>query len=116
MQIDFQCVKCEESFSLEVSDLSNDAALVRCPGCGARASEEQIEPVVTALEELFAAVAALRRKFTSVVEINSEDLPPPFDEQPLPLKKAALLDEEESEDDDEEEEEDASGEEHEREL
>jgi hypothetical protein len=105
MQIDFQCVKCEESFSLDFSDVSNDAALLRCPGCGARALDEQVELVVTSLEELFGAIAALRRKFTAVVEINSEDLPPPYDEAPIIAKKAALLDEDDSEDGSEEEEE-----------
>jgi uncharacterized Zn finger protein len=104
MQIDFQCQKCEESFSLELSDLSNDSALLRCPGCGTRASDEQVENVVAALEELFAAVAPLRRKFTSVVEVNSEELPPPYDEQPVLGRKAALLDEDDSEDGGEEDE------------
>ncbi len=103
MQLDFQCVKCEESFSLDFSDISNDSALLRCPGCGARAPDEQIELIVSSLEELFGAIAALRRKFTAVVEINSEDLPPPYDEAPLIAKKAALLDEDDSEDSDEEE-------------
>ena len=105
MQIDFQCVKCEESFSLDYSDLSNDAELLRCPSCGARAPSEQVEAMVTGLEELCATIAPLRRKFTAVVEVNSEDLPPPYDEAPSNARKAALLDEEESEDDEEEEEE-----------
>jgi hypothetical protein len=102
MQIDFQCVKCEESFSLDYSDLSNDAELLRCPSCGARAPSEQVESVIEGLEELCAAIAPLRRKFTAVVEINSEDMPPPFDESPAVARKAALLDEEDSEDEDEE--------------
>jgi hypothetical protein len=116
MQIDFQCMKCEESFSLDLSNLSNDPALLRCPGCGTRASDDQVEAVVSALEELFAAVAPLRRKFTSVVEVNSEDLPPPYDEQPVLGKAPALLDEEDSEDGSEEEELEEDSEEQEREL
>jgi hypothetical protein len=115
MQLDFQCVKCEESFSLDFSDISNDSALLRCPGCGARSTDEQVEQIVTGLEELCASIAALRRKFTVVVEINSEDLPPPYDEAPVLAKKAALLDEEDSEDESEEEEEEEGDEEVERE-
>src|SRR5438132_8586710 len=118
MQIDFQCQssKCEESFSLDVSELSNDASLLRCPGCGTRASDEQVETMISALEELFGSIAAIRRKFTAVVEVNSEELPPPYDEVPTESRKAALLDEEDSEDGEEEEEVEEEGEEREREL
>src|SRR2546430_7784474 len=97
MQLEFQCQKCEESFSMDVSDIQSDP-VVRCPGCGTRAPDEQVEAVVSGLEELFAALAPLRRKFTASVEVNSEDMPPPYDEAPAVSRKAALLDEEDSED------------------
>ena len=61
--------------------------------------------MVAALEEMFAALAPLRRKFTTAVEVNSEDMPPPYDEMPVVAAKAALLDEEDSEDEDVEDEE-----------
>ena len=72
MQLEFQCQKCEESFSMDVSDIQGDPVL-RCPGCGTRAPDEQVEAIVSGLEELFAALAPLRRKFTASVEVNSED-------------------------------------------
>ena len=100
MQLEFQCQKCEESFSLDIGDVQSDPVL-RCPGCGTRAPDEQVESVVGALEELFAALAPLRRKFSTNVEVNSEDMPPPYDEAPTVTRKAALLDEEDSEDEDE---------------
>lgn len=102
MQLEFQCQKCEESFALDFSDLSTEPEL-RCPGCGAHAPGELAENLVAALEEVFAALSPLRRKFTISVEVDSEDLPPPFDEAPQVARKAPLLDEEESEDEDEEE-------------
>ncbi|GAC1339623.1 MAG: hypothetical protein NVSMB23_08850 [Myxococcales bacterium] len=102
MQLEFQCKKCDDSFSLDHSDLSTEPDL-RCPGCGARAAEEQVENLLSALEEVFAAMAPLRRKFASTVEISSEDLPPPYDEPPTVERKAPLLDEEETEELDEEE-------------
>lgn len=105
MQLEFQCVKCEESFHLEVADLTTDPSMLRCPGCGARASDESVELVIGALEELFAALAPLRRKFTTSVEVDSEDLPPPYDEVPIAAKSPALLDEEDEEEDLDEEEE-----------
>src|ERR1700704_1481715 len=105
MQLEFQCQKCEESFSMDVSDIQSDP-VVRCPGCGTRAPDEQVEAVVSGLEELFAALAPLRRKFTTSIEVNSEDMPPPYDEAPaVSVKAAALLDEEDSEDEDSEEDE-----------
>ena len=100
MQSEFQCQKCEESFAVDVSDLSSDPTL-RCPSCGAHAPGEQVEALVGALEDLFAAITPLRRKFTMSVEIDSEELPPQYDEAPAVARKAALLDEEESEDEDE---------------
>ena len=106
MQLEFQCQKCEESFSLDLGDVQTDPVL-RCPGCGTRAPDEQVEALVAGLEELFAAMAPLRRKFTMSVEINSEEMPPPYDEAPAVARKAALLDEEESEDEEEEDEEEA---------
>ena len=44
------------------------------------------------------ALAALRKKFTASASLDSEDLPPPYDEAPDVARKAPLLDEEESED------------------
>ena len=109
MQLEFQCQKCEESFSLDVADVQSDPVL-RCPGCGIRAADEQVEAVVSGLEELFAALAPLRRKFSTSVDVNSEDMPPPYDEAPTVSPKAALLDEEDSEDEegDEDEEEEVA--------
>ena len=97
MRLELQCQKCEECFSLETSDLNADPE-VRCPGCGAHAPDDQIETLLGALEEVFAALSPLRRKFTCAVEINSEDLPPPYDVAPSVWRRPPLLDEEESED------------------
>src|SRR5205807_4786341 len=78
MQLDLQCQKCEESFSADVSDLSSDPIL-RCPSCGAHAPGEQVEALVGAMEDLFAVLTPVRRKFTVSVEVTSEELPPPYD-------------------------------------
>ena len=81
MQLDLNCQKCEESFSLELTELQAEPE-IRCPGCNARAATGQIETLIEALDDLFAAVAPLRRKFQMTLEIDSEDLPPPYDEEP----------------------------------
>jgi DNA-directed RNA polymerase subunit RPC12/RpoP len=108
MQLEFQCQKCEEAFSADLSDLSNDPT-VRCPSCGAHAAADQIESLVGALEELFGAISPLRRKFTLALDVNSEEMPPPYDEAPTVARKEALLDEEESEDDEEVDEDEEEG-------
>ena len=106
MQLELQCQKCDESFDVDPGDLAADPEL-RCPGCGAKATLDQAEALSSALEELFAAVAALRRKFTITGELDSEDLPAPHDGGgPVIRKKPAAADEdEESEDDAEDEDE-----------
>jgi DNA-directed RNA polymerase subunit RPC12/RpoP len=100
MQLEFQCRKCDDSFELEASDLIAEPE-VKCPGCGVKATVDQSEALADALEELFASVAALRRKFTIGGELDSEDLPAPYDEEqraPSGRKAAALEEEEEEED------------------
>jgi DNA-directed RNA polymerase subunit RPC12/RpoP len=107
MQLELQCKKCEESFDVDAADIAVEPE-IRCPGCGAKATVEQAESLGGALEDLFAAVAALRRKFTVTGELDSDDLPAPYDEEGtagVRRAKAPLLDEEEEDDDDQEEEE-----------
>lgn len=108
MQLEVKCRKCDESFAVDYVELSSAPELA-CPGCNARATEEQVEALTSALEELFAAVAALRKKFAIEGELDGDDLPPPFDELVgVRRAKAAALedDEDEDEEDEDEEEED----------
>jgi len=106
MQLELQCQKCEESFSLELTELQTEPE-IRCPGCSARAATGQVETLIEALDDLFAAVAPLRRKFQLTVEIDSEDLPPPYDEDPASAAKTPIVDADEDEDEDEDADEDA---------
>lgn len=99
MQLELQCQKCDEQFDVDPGDLAADPEL-KCPGCGAKATLDQAEALSGALEELFAAVAALRRKFTITGELDSEDLPSPHDGGTPTLKKRASAD---GDEDDEEE-------------
>jgi|GEM_PF-1189415 len=111
MQLELQCQKCEETFSLEITELQTEPE-IRCPGCSAKAATGQVETLIEALDDLFAAIAPLRRKFQVTVEIDSEDLPPPYDEEPgAAAAKTPIVDaEEEDEDDDDEEEEEEDAE------
>lgn len=94
MTIDFICQQCDGSFELDFSELLEGDALV-CPNCGQASSEKTAEEFATALDELFARLAKLRSRFLVSLAIESDELPPPYDE-----------DSDEEEDDDEEEDED----------
>jgi hypothetical protein len=106
MQLELQCQKCDETFEVDPADLSNDPEL-RCTGCGAKATTDQAEALASALEDLFAAVAALRRKFAITGELDSEELPGDEDEEDeAPRRKVARSEGEDEEDEEDEEEDD----------
>jgi hypothetical protein len=99
MTLDLTCQACDTSFELEIADLLDEPRL-QCPGCDARVPRATAEALSGALEELFAQVARLRPKFQLIAEVESEDLPPPYDRE-----RAALAgDDEDTEEEDEEEE------------
>jgi hypothetical protein len=99
MTLDFTCQACDATFDVELSDLA-DEPLVQCPSCEARAPRGAVEGVTGALDDLFAQLAALRRKFTVVFEVASDDLPPVYERQAQ--RPAAAAEEEEEEEDAEE--------------
>jgi hypothetical protein len=99
MTFDLTCQACDASFEADLADLLEDPKL-ECPHCEARAPKAAVEGVTTALDELFAQLAVLRRKFTVVVEIESDDLPPPHDRDGR--RAAAAEDDEDAEDEGEE--------------
>jgi DNA-directed RNA polymerase subunit RPC12/RpoP len=90
MMIDFTCQKCEASFELDAQDLIDGTEKLACPHCDAKASTNLVEDFVAALSEMRAQVAALSKKFTVNMAVESEDLEDELDE-----------DEEDDEDEDE---------------
>jgi hypothetical protein len=99
MTLDLTCQACDTSFELEIADLLDEPRL-QCPGCDARVPRATAEALSGALEELFAQVARLRPKFQLIAEVESEDLPPPYDRE----RAAQADDDEDTEEEDEEEE------------
>ena len=92
MTIDFTCQKCEASFELDTQDLIDGTEKLVCPHCDAKAPTNLVEDFVAALGEMRAQVAALSKKFSVNMAVETEDLEDELDE-----------DDEESEDEDEEE-------------
>lgn len=96
MTIELTCQECDAAFELDFGDLMEGEPVV-CPECGQRAPANVTEELANALDDLLARVADLRSRFLLSLSIESDDLPPPYDEE---------LDEEDEEDEDDDEDED----------
>ena len=90
MSIDFTCQKCEASFELDAQDLIDGTEKMACPHCDAKAPTNLVEDFVAALSEMRAQVAALSKKFSVNMAVETEDLEDELDEE----------DDEESDDED----------------
>ena len=103
MTITLVCQSCDDSFEVDYAHLAEGTKGLKCPGCGKKLSSAETEEFVTALDEVLAQVAALRKRFAISLEIDAEDLPAPYDTD---LKRAARSaggdDEDEEAEDDEE--------------
>jgi DNA-directed RNA polymerase subunit RPC12/RpoP len=86
MTLDFTCQACDATFELELSEIIEDPTGVQCPSCEARAPRAAVEGVSSALDDLFAQLALLRRRFAIEMEIDSEDLPASYEQETLRSK------------------------------
>lgn len=100
MTLDLTCQACDTSFELDVAELLDDPR-VQCPSCDARAPLPVSEGFTNALDDLLGQVARLRSKFQLVFEVESDDLPPPYDRD---RARAAVDDSDEPEEEDVDEE------------
>ena len=100
MTLDLTCQACDTTFELDVAELL-DEPRIQCPSCDARAPAALAEGVSNALDDLLGQVARLRSKFQTVLEIDGDDLPPPYDREGV--RAASEEDDEDEEDDDEDE-------------
>ncbi len=89
--IDFTCQKCEGNFELDSQDLIDGSEKLGCPHCENKLTKSANEDFAAALGELAAQLAAISKKFSAALELDSEDL------------GSTDLDEDEDDDDDEEE-------------
>jgi hypothetical protein len=74
MTIDFTCQKCEGSFELDAQDLIEGTEKLVCPHCDAKAPANLVEDFTTALTEMRTQVAALAKKFSVAMAVETEDL------------------------------------------
>ncbi len=94
MTIDVTCQACDNSFEIDVAELL-DEPRIQCPSCDARAPMPMSEGLSNALDDLLGQVARLRSKFELVFEVESDDLPAPYDRD----RPRAADDEDDDEDD-----------------
>src|SRR5262245_4042492 len=94
MTIDFNCQKCEGSFELEANDLIDGSEKLECPHCGQKATASVVDDFVSALSEVRTQIAAMSKKFTVSLSIESEELEDEEEDE-----KEEDEDEEESDDD-----------------
>jgi len=99
MTIDFTCQKCEASFELDAQDLIDGTEKLACPHCDTKAPTNLVEDFVAALSEMRAQVAALSKKFSINMAVETEDLEDELDED----EDDESDDEDEDEGDDEDE-------------
>ena len=98
MTIDLNCQQCDASFEEEISSVL-EGEPIACPNCGQKAPRKAVEELGNALDELFAKVAELRPKFQLALTVESDDLPPPYDEEEVAEEEDEDEDEDVDEDD-----------------
>jgi hypothetical protein len=95
MTLDLTCQACDASFELDVAELLEEPRL-QCPGCDARAPLSVAEGLAGALEDLLGQVERLGSRFSLVLQVDSDDLPPQFE------RRSAAPDDEDEEEEQEE--------------
>ncbi len=102
MTLDLTCQACDSSFELDVAELL-DEPRIQCPSCDARAPLTATEGLSDAVDALLTQVARLRSRFGLVFEVDSDDLPPPYE---AGAERRAAAEEDDDEDEDTETDED----------
>jgi len=116
MTIDFTCQKCEGSFEIEARDLIDGSEKLVCPHCEAKTPANMVEDFTSALAELLTQVAALSKKFSVTMAVETEDVEEEEedDEEEGEEGEDELEDEDEDEEGDDDEDEDVEDEDQER--
>ena len=73
--IDFTCQKCEGIFDLDAADLIDGTEKLACPHCDNKLTKTANEDFSAALAELNAQLAAIAKKFSVALEVETADLP-----------------------------------------
>jgi hypothetical protein len=109
--IDFTCQKCEGNFELDSQDLVDGTEKLECPHCENKLTKSANEDFSASLGELQTQLAAIAKKFTASIELDSEELGSievdDDDDEAEEEEDDEDEDEDDDDDDDDDEEEDA---------
>ncbi len=78
MSITFECMACGADYDLEIPAIIERPNSLKCPNCGAHPPAHRSHALATALEDLLAAMAAVRKKIRFEIELETDELPPPY--------------------------------------
>ena len=84
MTIDLTCQKCEGTFELDAQDLIEGTEKLVCPHCGQKAPSNLQEDFVSALTEMRTQVAAIGKRFTVSMSLETEEFEDELDEDEEP--------------------------------
>lgn len=100
MTIDFTCQKCEGTFELDAQDLIDGTEKLECPHCSAKAPASLTEDFTNALAELRSQLAALSKKFSASLTVETEDVEDVEEDEDEETDEDEDLDLEDDEDED----------------
>lgn len=113
MSITFECMACGADYDHEIPAIVERPSVLKCPNCSAHPPAHRAHALATALEDLMAAMAAVRKKIRFEVALETDELPPPYgpaeeEETGLDFEDGEAATADEDDDEEEEEEEDVA--------
>ncbi len=101
--IAFECMSCNGDFEVNVTHFLERPNSLKCSHCEERPSSARCHSLAQALDDLFAAMGAVRTKVRFELTIDNDALPPPYgmtEEEEAQGSLGALGDDDDDDDDD----------------
>lgn len=76
--IAFECTSCNGDFEVSVTHFLERPNSLKCSHCNARPSSNRCHALAQALDDLFAAMGAVRNKVRFEINVDNDVLPPPY--------------------------------------
>lgn len=76
--IAFECMSCNGDFEVNVTHFLERPNSLKCSHCNARPSSNRCHALAQALDDLFAAMGAVRNKVRFELNVDNDALPAPY--------------------------------------
>ena len=73
-----QCLSCGEEFEIGIGSFLERPGSLKCPACGARPTTNRSQVLANGLEDLLSGLSGLATKFKFDLQLESDQLPPPW--------------------------------------